>query len=88
MGSSTPFEKSGGKMINKDLQATMMQVLKTMKNITLETRREISRLCSLTRSLQRRLDLEYSTPKDGYAREMMKEASPEKEPVLQSLHGV
>ena len=26
--------------------------------------------------------MEYSTPKDGHAREMMREASPEREPVI------
>ncbi|KAM2141393.1 hypothetical protein ACFX1Q_007674 [Malus domestica] len=80
--SPTSFEKSRGKVTNEDLQATMMQVLKTMENITLETRGEVSRLYSLIGSLQRRLDMEYSTPKNGYAREMMREASPEKEPVI------
>ncbi|KAM1779003.1 hypothetical protein ACFX12_040430 [Malus domestica] len=78
MGSPTPSEKSGGKVINEDLQDTMVQVLKSMENITLETRGKVSRLCSLTGSLQRRLDLEYSTPKNGYAREM-RETSPKKE---------
>ncbi|KAM2695427.1 hypothetical protein EV1_039921 [Malus domestica] len=33
------------------------------------------------RSLQRRLDMEYSTPKNGYAREM-RETSSKKEPVI------
>ncbi|KAM1787191.1 hypothetical protein ACFX15_036671 [Malus domestica] len=82
LGNQTSSEKSGGKVTNEDLQATMMQVLKTMENITLENREEVSRPCSLTRSLQRRLDLEYSTPKNGYTREMMREESPEKEPVI------
>ncbi|KAM1134811.1 hypothetical protein ACFX19_044598 [Malus domestica] len=70
IGSLTPSEKSEGKVTNEDLQAIMMQVLKTMESITLETRGEVSRLCSLTGSLQRRLDMEFSTPKNGYAREM------------------
>ncbi|KAM1224603.1 hypothetical protein ACFX2G_044426 [Malus domestica] len=60
----------------------MMQILKTMESITLETRGEVSRLCYLTGSLQRRLDLEFSNPKNGYAREVMKEVSHEKEPVI------
>ncbi|KAM1013950.1 hypothetical protein EV1_043511 [Malus domestica] len=80
--SPTSSEKSEGKVTNEDLQATMVQVLKSMKKITLETRGEVSRLCSLTESLQRRLDMEYSTPKNGCAREMIREASPEKEPVI------
>ncbi|KAB2600538.1 receptor-like protein 12 [Pyrus ussuriensis x Pyrus communis] len=53
-----------------------------MEKITLETKGKVSRLCSLIGSLQRRLDLEYSTPKNGYAGEMMEEVSPEKEPVI------
>ena len=68
LGSSTSFEKSGGKVTNEDLQATMVQVLKNMEKITLETKGDVSRLCSLTGSMQRRLDLEYSTPNNGYAR--------------------
>ncbi|KAM2237451.1 hypothetical protein ACFX1S_012798 [Malus domestica] len=80
--SPTSSKKSGGKVINKDLQATMVQVLKSIEKISLETRGEVSKLCSLTRSLQRRLDLEYSSLKDGYAREIMREESLEKEPVI------
>ncbi|KAM1140244.1 hypothetical protein ACFX19_041029 [Malus domestica] len=57
----------------------MVQVC--MEKITLETRGKVSRLCSLTGSLQRRLDMEYSTPKNGYAREM-RETSSKKEPVI------
>ena len=79
---STSSEKSGGKVTNEDLQATMVQVLKSVENITLESRREVSRLCSLTVSLQKRLDLEYSTLKNGYAKEMIREESPEKEPII------
>ncbi|KAM0994009.1 hypothetical protein ACFX2I_009595 [Malus domestica] len=60
----------------------MVQVLKSMEKIYLETRREVNRLCSLTGSLWRRLDLEYSTLKDSHAREIMSEASPEKEPII------
>ncbi|KAM2816866.1 hypothetical protein COP1_041054 [Malus domestica] len=84
--SPTSFEKFGGKVTNEDLQATMVQVLKSMENITLETRGKVSKLYSLTGSLQRRLDLEYSTPKNGYAREVMREASPEKELVIPLFH--
>ena len=42
----------------------------------------MSRLCYLTGSLQRKLDLEYSTPKNGYNRETMRESSPEKKAVI------
>ncbi|KAM2039085.1 hypothetical protein ACFX1T_012567 [Malus domestica] len=80
--SPTSSKKSGGKVINKDLQATMVQVLKSIEKTSLETIGEVSKLCSLTRSLQRRLDLEYPTLKDGYAREIMREESLEKEPVI------
>ncbi|KAB2608378.1 S2-RNase [Pyrus ussuriensis x Pyrus communis] len=80
--SPTSSEKSGGKVTNEDLQATMVQVLKSMEKITLETRGEIRRLYSLTGSQQRKLDLEYSTPNNGYAREIIREESPEKEPVI------
>ncbi|KAM1375247.1 hypothetical protein ACFX2I_025704 [Malus domestica] len=62
-GSSTASEKSQGKGINEELQATMIQVLKSMERISLETKGEVSRLCMLTGNLQRRLDLEFSTPK-------------------------
>ena len=78
----TSSEKSSGKVTNEDLQATLVQVLKSMEKISLETRGKVSRLCSLTSSLQRRLELEYSTPKDGCTRGMMREASPEKELVI------
>ncbi|KAB2625546.1 receptor-like protein 12 [Pyrus ussuriensis x Pyrus communis] len=53
-----------------------------MEKITLESRGEVSKLCFLTGSLQRRLNLEYSTPKNGYAREMMREESLEKELII------
>ena len=66
--SSTSFEKSRGIVTNEDLQATMVQVLRSMEKISLETRGEVSRLHSLTGSLQRRLDLEFSTPKNGYVK--------------------
>ncbi|KAM2041132.1 hypothetical protein ACFX16_034975 [Malus domestica] len=62
-GGSTASEKSQGKGINEELQATMIQVLKSMERISLETKGEVSRLCMLTGNLQRRLDLEFSTPK-------------------------
>ncbi|KAM2917185.1 hypothetical protein FF1_046020 [Malus domestica] len=61
--SSTASEKSQGKWINEELQATMIQVLKSMERISLETKGEVSRLCMLTGNLQMRLDLEFSTPK-------------------------
>lgn len=67
--SPTSSEKSEGKFTNKDLQATMIQVLRSMEKIYLEIRGKVSRLCSLTGSLQRRLELEYLSPKDGYASE-------------------
>ncbi|KAM2293359.1 hypothetical protein ACFXTI_027983 [Malus domestica] len=82
LDSLTSPEKLGRKVTNEDLQATMMQVLKTIENITLEIGGEVSRLCSLTGSLQRRLDLEYFTPNNGHFMEMVKEANPEREPVI------
>ncbi|KAM0986414.1 hypothetical protein ACFX13_013830 [Malus domestica] len=63
LDSQTSSEKLGGRVVNDDLQATMLQVLKTMEKITLETKGEVSKLCFVTWSLQRRLDLEYSTQK-------------------------
>ncbi|KAM1928264.1 hypothetical protein ACFX13_029954 [Malus domestica] len=57
--SLTSSEKSGRKVTNEDLQATMVQVLK---------------------------NLEYSTPKNGYAREVMRVASPKKESVILIFH--
>ncbi|KAM1736294.1 hypothetical protein ACFX12_014667 [Malus domestica] len=53
-----------------------------MENITLETRGKISILCSLTGTLHRKLELECSTPRDGFSREMIRETSPEKKPVI------
>ena len=67
--SPTPSEKSGGKVTNEDMQATMIAVLRSMEKISLETRGEVSRLCSLTGNLQRRLDLEYFTPENNPALE-------------------
>ncbi|KAM1079467.1 hypothetical protein ACFX2B_014023 [Malus domestica] len=63
--SPTASERSEGKRTNEELQATMIQVLKSMKRIFLETKGEVSRLCTLTGNLQRRLDLEFSTPKEA-----------------------
>ncbi|KAM1680769.1 hypothetical protein ACFX2K_038409 [Malus domestica] len=61
--SPTSSGRSEGKGTNEELQATMIQVLKSMEKISLETKREVSRLCTLTGNLQRILDLEFSTPK-------------------------
>ncbi|KAM1980111.1 hypothetical protein FF1_037428 [Malus domestica] len=55
--------KSEGKRTHEELQATMIQVLRSMDKIYLDTKWEVSRLCTLTGNLQRRLDLEFSTPK-------------------------
>ncbi|KAM2187872.1 hypothetical protein ACFX1R_031488 [Malus domestica] len=63
--SPTSSGRSEGKGTNEELQATMIQVLKSMEMISLETKGEVSRLCTLTRNLQRRLDLEFSTPKSA-----------------------
>ncbi|KAM1006221.1 hypothetical protein ACFX19_003053 [Malus domestica] len=57
------FGKSEGRETNKELQATMIQVLRSMEKISLETKGEVSRLCTLTGNQHRRLDLEFSTPK-------------------------
>ncbi|KAM2174458.1 hypothetical protein ACFX1Q_033975 [Malus domestica] len=59
----------------------MVQVLRRMEKMSLETRGEVSRLCSLTRSLQRRLDLEFSTSRGDYE-DVLKEPCPEKESVV------
>ncbi|KAM0984564.1 hypothetical protein EV2_012347 [Malus domestica] len=59
--SPTSSGRSEGKGTNEELQATMIQVLKSMEKISLETKGEVSRLCTLTGNLQRRLDLEFST---------------------------
>ncbi|KAM1504127.1 hypothetical protein ACFX1X_000274 [Malus domestica] len=61
--SPTASERSEGKGTNEELHATMIQVLKSMERISLETKGDVSRLCTLTGNLQRRLDLEFSTPK-------------------------
>ncbi|KAB2622543.1 S2-RNase [Pyrus ussuriensis x Pyrus communis] len=62
--SPTSSKKSEGKVTNEDLQATMMQVIRSMEKISLETMGEVNRLCSLTRTLQRKLELEYSPPEE------------------------
>ncbi|KAB2615689.1 receptor-like protein 12 [Pyrus ussuriensis x Pyrus communis] len=53
-----------------------------MEKNSLKTKEEISRLCSLTGNLQRRLDLKYFTSENDRIREMMREASPVEEPVI------
>ena len=68
--SLTPFEKSGGNVTSEDMQATMVDVLRSMKKI------------SLIGNLQRRLDLEYFTPENNCIREVMREASPVMELVI------
>ncbi|KAM2832336.1 hypothetical protein COP1_032291 [Malus domestica] len=57
-------------------------MLKSMEKISLDIRGEVSKLCSLIRSLQRKLDLKCSTLRNGHAREMIREASLMKEPVI------
>ncbi|KAM2117324.1 hypothetical protein ACFX1R_010888 [Malus domestica] len=64
--SPTASERSEGKGTNEELQATMIQVLKSMERISLETKGEVSKLCTLMGNLQRRLDLEFSTPKGAH----------------------
>ncbi|KAM1355801.1 hypothetical protein ACFX2H_029810 [Malus domestica] len=61
--SPTSSGMSGGKGTNEELQATMIQMLKSMEMISLETKGEVSRLCTLTGNLHRRLDLEFPPPK-------------------------
>ncbi|KAM1624476.1 hypothetical protein ACFX2K_022653 [Malus domestica] len=61
--SPTASERSEGNGTSEELQVTMIQVLKSMERISLETKGEVSRLCTLTGNLQRRLDLKFSTPK-------------------------
>lgn len=39
-------------------------------------------MCSLTGTLQRKFELEYSTPNEGYANERIMQASPKKEPAI------
>ncbi|KAB2618151.1 receptor-like protein 12 [Pyrus ussuriensis x Pyrus communis] len=53
-----------------------------MEKNSLETKKEISRLCSLTGNMQKSLDLEYSTPENDCVREMMRETSLVEEPVI------
>ncbi|KAM1255594.1 hypothetical protein COP1_029886 [Malus domestica] len=43
-----------------------MQVLRSMENISLETRREVRILYSLIKTLQRKLELEYSLPNEEF----------------------
>ncbi|KAM1285138.1 hypothetical protein ACFX2J_027740 [Malus domestica] len=61
--SPTSSGKSEGKTTNEELQATMVQVLRSMEMISLETKDEVSKLYTITSHLQRRLDLEFSTPR-------------------------
>ena len=89
MKSPTHSENSEGKVTNEELQATVMAVLRSMKKSSQnmernsrKTREDISKLYSLTGNLQRRLDLEYSTPENDNATEMMSEPSPVEEPAV------
>ncbi|KAM1020189.1 hypothetical protein ACFX2C_041599 [Malus domestica] len=69
----SPFssgKSAEGRGTNEELQATMIQVLRSMEKISLETKGEVSRLCTLTGNLQRRLDLEFSTPKGAHGNGM------------------
>ncbi|KAM2884984.1 hypothetical protein COP2_012216 [Malus domestica] len=59
----------------------MIQVLKSMEKISLETKGEVSRLCTLTGNLQRRLDLEFSTLRSAQGG-VMSQATSRSEPVL------
>ncbi|KAM3001282.1 hypothetical protein FF2_037594 [Malus domestica] len=79
--SPSSFGKSEGRGTNEELQATMIQVLRSMEKISLETKGEVSRLCTLTGNLQRRLDLEFSTPK-GAQGSGMSEVTIRSEPVI------
>ncbi|KAM2623629.1 hypothetical protein TB2_028114 [Malus domestica] len=79
--SPTSSEKSEGKGTNEELQATMIQVLKSMERISLETKGKVSRLCTLTGNLQRRLDLEFSTPK-GAQGSGMSQVTIRSEPII------
>ncbi|KAM1315720.1 hypothetical protein ACFX2F_019452 [Malus domestica] len=72
--SLTASERSEGKGTNAELQATMIQVLKNVERISLETKGEVSKLCTLTGNLQRRLDLEFSTPKGAQVLEICPES--------------
>ncbi|KAM1041829.1 hypothetical protein ACFX2C_030959 [Malus domestica] len=80
--SPTLSEKLEGNVTNEDLQATMVVVLRSIEKISLETNGEVCRLCSLTRNLQRKLDLEYYTLENNRTKKMMREARPVKEPVI------
>ncbi|KAB2599602.1 UDP-glycosyltransferase 85A2-like [Pyrus ussuriensis x Pyrus communis] len=53
-----------------------------MERNSLETREEVSKLCSLTGNLQRMLDLGYSTLENDHGRKMMRETSFVKELVI------
>ncbi|KAB2627100.1 receptor-like protein 12 [Pyrus ussuriensis x Pyrus communis] len=53
-----------------------------MEKNSLQMKEEINKLCSLIGNLQRRLDLEYSTPENDRVRGMMREASPVEEPMI------
>ncbi|KAM1169133.1 hypothetical protein ACFX19_031494 [Malus domestica] len=52
-----------------------------MERISLETKGEVSRLCTLTGNLQRRLDLEFSTPK-GAQGSGMSQVTMRSEPII------
>ncbi|KAM1341992.1 hypothetical protein ACFX2F_006375 [Malus domestica] len=52
-----------------------------MEKISLETKGEVNRLCTLTGNLQRRLDLEFSTPK-GAQGSGMSQVTIRSEPVI------
>ncbi|KAM1923544.1 hypothetical protein ACFX15_021445 [Malus domestica] len=79
--SPTSSERSEGKGTSEELQATMIQVLKSMERISLETKGEVSRLCTLTGNLQRRLNLEFSTPK-GAQESGMSQVTMRSEPII------
>ncbi|KAM1234662.1 hypothetical protein ACFX2J_004214 [Malus domestica] len=79
--SPTSSVRSEGKRTNEELQATMIQVLKSIEMISLETKGEVSRLCTFTENLQTRLDLEFSTPK-GAQGGVMSQATSGSEPVI------
>ncbi|KAM2432437.1 hypothetical protein ACFX1W_019640 [Malus domestica] len=72
---------SEGKGTNEELQATMIQVLRSMEKISLETKGEVSRLCTLTENLQRILDLEFSSSK-GAQESGMSQVTIRSEPVI------
>lgn len=62
-------------MTNEDLQSTMIQVLRIMEKISVETWGEVSRLCSITRALQRKLEVEFSTPTYAVKNNLAEEGS-------------